>query len=133
MKKNSWHYGFAKLGNNGHSIDSGDMSICTYIRKVVMGIGIAGVLTLMVSGFVIWLVWALWEIVGATFGFAEMGPAAGVFIAIGGLFALTYLWTVAKEKWDNKSKQLLKKENASLASSVYKSYKEKICFKVDFE
>lgn len=133
MRKNTWHYKLAKMGNQGNAIWSEEVSICEYTRKVMFG-GILFLFMIALVGVLFtWFGWALFEIVGAIFGFSTLGPPAAVLLGcvtfIAGLMALSWI----KDKWESKRRYLLKKENHSFLADAYKSYKEKICFAVKFE
>lgn len=133
MKKNSWHYWLAKIGNDNDDIYSGDLTICQYTRKVFWGGTLFLFICFMLLNLVVWIGTALYQIIGAIAGFSALGPASyvlfGVFAFVSFLTGL-YFWS---EYWKGKSKDLLKAENTSFVAKSYKSYKDKICFKVDFQ
>lgn len=133
MKKNSWHYKLAKMGNNGNTIWSEEYSICQYTRKVMFGALLFTFMCLMGGFLISWVGIALYEIVGAIFGFAVLGPAAATFMGFTGAIGLIALYGLIKDRWQEKSRVLLKKDNNSFVASAYKSYKDKICFPVKFE
>lgn len=133
MKKNSWHYRLAKLANDDHHFYSDETSICAYIRKVVVGIGLVGFLAFLLITLVWYLGFAVWGTIGYIFGFAEFNFAAISLLCVLGFFGIVLLCAKASEYWKDKSEELLHEENVSLPASVYKSYKEKICFKVKFD
>lgn len=131
MKRDSWHYSLAKMGNNGKNL--WDVSICEYTRKVIFGGILALFLAVLICVAVGWVGVALYEIIGAIFGFAELTSAAFFFIGLSVNLSGIATYHIAKDRWEYKSRELLKKENTSFVASAYKSYKEKICFKVNFE
>ena len=133
MKRESIHYRLAKLGNSGNKIYSGDMSICEYTRKVIFGGILLSFFFAIGLGFGVWIVMALYEIMGTIMGFAVFGPAAATFSGCLLLLSIIASHSYLKNRWKEKSRDLLKKENKSFISSAYKSYKDKVCFTVDFE
>lgn len=132
MKKNSWHYQLAKLGNNGNVIYSGEMTICQYTQKVLSGLGIMFGLFMLATLAITFISMALYETIGSIGGFAEFSAVSGIFYTLVLLILLSVAWDSAKGYLYDKTEYLLNRENKSLTASVYKSYKEKICFKVDF-
>lgn len=131
MKRESLHYKLAKIGNSNN--DLWDVSICEYIRKVFWGGVLALFITVLLCFLVGWVCVGLYEIVGAIFGFSTLAPAAMTLMGVSGGIVVIATYHYVKEKWEYKSRDLLKKDNKSFVSSAYKSYKEKICFKVNFE
>lgn len=133
MRKDSWHYKLAKIGNDNNEIWDGCMSICQYTRKVLWG----GVLALFITTFVSiaagWLIFGFLQICGAIIGFNDMGPAGWVLIGLVSFIGIVSVWMFGKETWTYKSRDLLREDNKSFVASAYKSYKEKICFSVHFE
>lgn len=133
MKKNSWHYSLAKIGNNNETIWDDEMSICQYSRKVIFGALLTMFAVTLLGIVVFWLGLALYEIIGAIFGFAALGPAAVVLLGAVLMIGFIAVCCKIKDVWSYKSRDLLKKDNNTFISSVYKSYKDKICFSVKFE
>ena len=133
MKKDSFHYSMARIGNNNDHIYDGDMSICTYIRKVIWGAILALFITavLIVSGC--FVVYGLFQVIAAAIGFRPLGDAGIIFLGIFGTLGCLTLYVILTEKWKEKSRSLLKSENTSFIASAYKSYKNKFCFPVEFE
>ena len=133
MKRNSWHYSLAKIANNDQNIYDGEMSICQYSRKVFWGGVLVAFLVTMLINILVFVGTALYEILGAIVGFSALGPASYVLL---GLFAFIGVCSVGyflNKRWKAKSRELLKAENTSYVSKAYKSYKDKICFTVEFE
>lgn len=133
MKRNSWHYKLAKIGNDNNNIYSGDLTICQYSRKVFWGGVLFLFLVVILLNLIVWLGTAAYEIIGTIVGFSALGPASYVLIGVTSLIGVgsgLYFWN---EYWKGKSKELLKDENKSFVAKSYKSYKDKICFKVDFQ
>jgi hypothetical protein len=133
MKRNSIHYRLAKIGNQDMRIYSGEMSICEYTRRVIVGGIIVGCCVALLTVFAGWIVTALYEIIGAIVGFSAIGPAASVFIVAIVILGLMVIGSYAKIKWEDKSRRMLRKEENSFVANAYKSYKEKVCFDVEFE
>lgn len=131
MKRNSWHYKLAKIGNDNNTI--WDISICEYIRKVFWGGILFLFMTALLCVVVGWLGMGLYEIVGSVAGFSTLGPAAYVIFGLLALIGFGVGSYHAKQAWQKKSKDLLKKDNKSFVSTAYKSYKDKICFRVEFD
>ena len=133
MKRNSWHYKLAKMGNQDQRIWSGDMSICEYTRKVIFG-GILFAFIMSFLGIAVWFLGsALYEIVGAIFGFAVLGPAGAVFISLFFIFGSLALYIKAKDVLTDRVRNIEREEPNSYFGKAYKSYKEKVCFAVEFE
>jgi uncharacterized membrane protein len=133
MKKNSWHYKLAKIGNQDMNIWSGQMSICEYTRRVMVGVIIVSCVTALMLITVGWIGTALYEIIGAIVGFSSIGPAASVLIVTIVILSLMVIGSYAKNKWEDKSRRMLRKEENSFVANAYRSYKDKVCFAVEFE
>lgn len=137
MKQNSWHYKLALLGNDGFSIYSGKMSICQYARKVLQGALLVAlgflVFATALSMFTWWITRALYEIVGFAFGFAELTSIAGSFIATCALVLSVLAYIRVSIAMMNRRHELDNHENHSFISKLYKSYKSKVCFPVEFK
>lgn len=131
MKRNSWHYKLAEFAYGGNYLPQ--MNICRYIQLVIKGVGLALGLALVAFVIVGWLGLALYETFGAIFDFAEIGPAAGVLYGVLVLSGGTFLFVQCSERWELKRAELLLPSNESFASSVYKRYKQKVCFTVTFD
>lgn len=133
MKRNSWHYKLAEIGNDNNKIWDGDMSICQYSRKVFWGGVLVLFLCLMGLNLLLWLGTALYEILGAVIGFSALGPASYVLMGVLAFIGVCTTGYFLNKRWKAKSRELLKAENTSYVSKAYKSYKDKICFTVEFE
>jgi hypothetical protein len=133
MKRNSWHYRLAKMGNQDQRIWSGDMSICEYTRKVIFG-GILFTFIMCMLGLLVWFIGtALYEIIGAIFGFAVLGPAAACFIGMIIALGSIVLYFKTKDVLRDTARRVQREEPNSYFSKAYKAYKEKVCFAVEFE
>jgi hypothetical protein len=132
MKKDSFHYTMARIGNDNNHIYDGDMSICTYVRKVIWGSVLALFITTVLVIAASTMVGGLIDVVATILGFKTLGDVGIVFLGISGSLGTLILYVVLTEKWNEKRSALLKTENTSFIASAYKSYKNKFCFPVEF-
>ena len=131
MKRNSWHYKLAKIANDGNNIY--EMSICEYTWKVLFGLLLFTFGTTVLLGIIGFFGLGVYELIVAALGFAVLGKAG---IAVAWVIALAIALVVliyASYTWRNKSEQLLRKDNNSFVANAYKSYKQKVCFRVEFD
>ena len=132
MKRNSWHYKMAVFANESRPIHDDELSICQYMRKVAWGALAVGVLTGILIGLVGFTVLGCYQLLGALFGFAELGSVGLFFAAFMTIVGALLSYAFGKELWAKKSVELLKEDNQGFAAKAYKSYKEKVCFSVVF-
>lgn len=131
MKRNSWHYKLAKIANDGNAIY--EMSICEYTWKVLFGLLLftfgATVLCLMIGFLGI----GIYELIGAALGFAVLGEAGSIVAGVFGVLVVGVALIYAIYTWREKSEKLLRKDNNTFVANAYKSYKQKVCFRVEFD
>lgn len=133
MKRNSWHYKLAKIANDGNRIYGGEMSICEYTWKVLFGLLLftfgATVLVILFGFFGL----GVYELIGSAFGFAVLDQAGMIVLGLAALIIGSVVAFYANYTWREKSEQLLRKDNNSFVANAYKSYKQKVCFRVEFD
>lgn len=140
LKAKSWHYFLAvKLGN--FNPNSGDF--CSYVRNVLFGLvlgsmfaAVVGFLGAIAMGAIVNVSLYLYHwIVGTAYvanAFAQFATIATgvILLAIGFIFGSL----VVREKLDDrKMAKAALNEPDSFLKSAYKSFKDKVCFKVNFD
>jgi hypothetical protein len=135
LNAKSWHY-FLAVTIGGFQSDSGDF--CSYVRWVIAGaialafittaVGImAGIALLGAFGIGYALVHLLFGI--AMFNNPIILICSIITSVVITFFALMLIVGYLKDKWNNRE-QVEKPD--SFVKSAYKSFKDKVCFKVDF-
>jgi len=134
MKTSSWHYKLADIASDHKLYNEANVTVCAYIRKVIYGAGIAGFILSVLAGLAAFIVVGLYSIVIAMLGISEWNSPAVAMAVVLGLISTLVLYVTANSFWKEKmAPSLLKESNHSFSSQVYKKYKQKICFNVEFE
>lgn len=152
MNKNSWHYKLATAGKDPWELEYFDEecdNFCKYARSVfngimrysVMGFILAvafGITVYAVGDFLAWVGWMLLNLalvepgVGATFIIIAS-------ILVGGFFLFDLISkgikkaAYAAHKTSHNIHVALEKKESGFIHLLYKKYKEKVCFKVEYK
>jgi hypothetical protein len=140
MKKSSWHYKLASFIDDDIGSRHRVVSICEYIRKVIFG-GVAmlvvGLLLLAIAVAVGGVIFMLFQVFGALFGYfqwtSDLFAFAFAVSVVAAIPLSIYLFRKAKRSIEAASEHLAKEDNQSFSASVYKRYKQKVCFTVKFD
>lgn len=152
LKKNSWHYRLATVYGNWDPLWDGEMcDICSYSRKVTYG-AIRAVIVAAVLGFVAatFADFALYlQVAGGTNDFVPphfMGvfgmilSAFTIAVSVITSIAFSLVWLVKQGiEWfmdqdiADKIADALAKCKPSFLSAWYRSYKDKVCFRINFD
>lgn len=133
MKKNSWHYACAKLANENRSIYDGELSICQYVRKVIWGAGVFSMIIVALLAVIALFCVGAYEIAGTIFGFAAMSIPAFITIAVVTLLLFGVAHAVFVDYTQHTRRNLMRKDNSTFIAKAYRSYKEKVCYPIEFE
>ena len=140
MKKSSWHYKLASFIDHDIGSRYRVVSICEYIRKVIFGgvvMLVLGLILLAVAAGTGTAIFMLCAAIGALFGYVQwtddlFGFAIAALLVTAILLSI-YLFKKAKHSIEVVSEHLAKEDNQSFSASVYKRYKQKVCFTVKFD
>lgn len=152
MNKNSWHYKLATAGKDPWELEYFDEecdNFCKYARSVFNGIlrysalgmaivGGAGIVIYCVGDFIAWLWFMLWNMalvepyIGATFILVAAGLITLLFIA--SLIAKGIKKTSDEIRMASHNIHVaLEKKESGFIAMLYKKYKEKVCFRVEYK
>lgn len=136
--KKSLHYRLAHVYAKCYEWDLQYMNICEYTRKVLFGFFLAILLSFVVGGvlggftdFLIWFYVAL-----TTGQYVELHSVGifGVSIVVGSLVLVGS--AMLKDKYHSYKRHKVIHEQPkppSFIAEAYRSFKDKVCFKVNFE
>lgn len=133
LNKNSWHY--KMVHRHDRFFDEYDLDICSYMRKVIYGVFMYILATLIVTfaataGSILIIETILSIAFGIYYGmdlFSEIG-AAGILLLFVGVIAYMVFSTI--KMLTNRVDTAIKHDG--FVKNAYKSYKEKFCARVEF-
>lgn len=152
MNKNSWHYKLATTGKDPWELEYFDEecdNFCKYARSVFNGIlrySFMGLILTFIFGAAVyavgdtlaWLGWMLFNL-----SLVEPGVGATFMIMLTILFGGYFLFDLIKKaliklaysthKTSHKIHVALEKKDSGFIHLLYKKYKEKVCFRIEYK
>lgn len=152
MNKNSWHYKLAVSGKDGWELERFEENcdnFCKYARSVVrgafryfaatMGILLIASFVLYVLGdSIAWIFWMIynWSLVEPSIGAQVMIVIASLCMMFGAFALIQKGWRYSADAIAiaaHKTADNVSKRETGFIALLYKKYKEKVCFGVDYE
>lgn len=127
FKADSWHYWLSQFG--GYCPD--DTDICRYTKAVLRGLWwVAVLVSLALAGCYLLGQWLGWLLAGIVYSF--VAPEHGAFILCALVGSVAALAAVGFVAWLSTEK-VAPTMRHSFAAEAYRSFKDRVCFRVRVE